>query len=129
MIGANLVRGAALLVAAAAAAAEAPAAVVYATSAVITVAATASTRQRRLSCPSWRAPPEELTAANAVSGTLANAAGLAGPALAGILYVATGAGVVFAVSAATFLSRSRCSSGCQSAATGGPVPPRSPRAC
>ena len=104
MIGADLVRAAAMLVAAAGALADAPALVVYAMAVVVTVASTAFHPAEAALLPDLARSPEELTAANVVSGTLANAAGLAGPALGGLLYAATDAGVVFAATAATFLS-------------------------
>ncbi|MGW4213481.1 MFS transporter [Lentzea sp. NPDC004789] len=48
-------------------------------------------------------PAEQLTAGMALNSTVTFAAGLAGPGVAGLLVVATGPAVAFAVDAATFL--------------------------
>lgn len=103
MIGADLLRAGAMAVAAVAVWADAPAWGVYAMAVIVTVASTAFHPAEAALLPELARTPEELTAANVASGTLANAAGLAGPALGGILYAATNAGTVFLVTAATFL--------------------------
>ncbi|WP_217924937.1 MFS transporter [Miltoncostaea oceani] len=104
MIGSDLLRAAAMAGMALAATVDAPAVVVYALAVVVTVASTAFHPAEAAMLPGLARTPEELTAANVVSGTLANVAGLAGPALGGLLFAAAGAEVVFAVTAVTFLA-------------------------
>ena len=103
MVGADLVRAGAMAIAALGVALDGSPLVVYAMAVVVTVSATAYHPAEAALLPDLARSPDELASANVVSGTLANLAGLAGPALGGLLYAATGADVVFAVTAVTFL--------------------------
>ena len=103
MLGSDFVRAAAISVAAVAVLMDAPAPVVYAMAVVSTAASTAFHPAEAALLPELARTPDELTAANVVSGTLSNTAGLLGPALGGLLFAVTDASVVFAVTAVAFL--------------------------
>jgi MFS family permease len=104
MVGADLVRAAALVGAAAVVALDGWPPLVYAMACIVTVTSSAYHPAEAALLPDLARTPEELTAANVVAGTSANLSGLAAPALGGLLFAATGAAVVFLVTAATFLA-------------------------
>jgi MFS family permease len=103
MLAADLVRAAALTAAAVAVFADAPPALVYVLAAVVSVVAMAFRPAQAAVLPSLARSPDELTAANVASTTIESVGSFAGPALGGFLLAATDAGVVFAVTAGTFL--------------------------
>jgi MFS family permease len=104
MIAADLVRAAALVAAAVTVGLDGWPPLVYAMACIVTVTSSAYHPAEAALLPDLARNPEELTAANVVAGTSANISGLAAPALGGLLFAATGAGVVFMVTAATFLA-------------------------
>jgi hypothetical protein len=103
MLTADLVRAVGLALAAAAVFAEAPPGVVYALAVIVAIVATAFRPAQAAVLPSLARSPEELTAANVASSTIESVGSFVGPALGGLLLAATDAGVVFAVTAGTFL--------------------------
>lgn len=103
MLAADLVRAVALAAAAVAVFADAPPALVYVLAAVVSVVAMAFRPAQAAVLPSLARSPDELTAANVASTTIESVGSFAGPALGGFLLAATDAGVVFAVTAGTFL--------------------------
>ena len=103
MLAADLVRAVALAAAAVAVFADAPSALVYVLAAVVSVVAMAFRPAQAAVLPSLARSPDELTAANVASTTIESVGSFAGPALGGFLLAATDAGVVFAVTAGTFL--------------------------
>ena len=103
MLAADLVRAAAMGAAAAVAFAGAPAGFVYALAGFVAVTGTAFQPAQSALLPDLARSPEELAAANATSTTLESVGFCVGPALGGLLLVATSVGVVFAATAATFV--------------------------
>lgn len=103
MVAADLVRATAVAAAAAAVFADAPAGVVFALAGVVALVSTAFRPAQVALLPALARDPAELTAANVASTTMESVAFFAGPALGGLLLVATGTGVVFAAQAVTFL--------------------------
>jgi MFS family permease len=99
MVGADAVRAVALAVAAASAASGWSPYFVYVLGGVVAAAASAFHPAEAALRPSLARTPEELTAANVVSSTIAGVGTLGGPALGGLLLAFGGAGTVFAVSA------------------------------
>lgn len=84
--------------------ASAPFAVVVAAGAAFTVATTLTRPVHHALVPDIAATPQELTAGNALSGTMDSASILVGPAVAGVLLAAGGADLVFEVVAAMGLA-------------------------
>ena len=103
MLSADLVRAVAMALAAVAAFADAPLGVIYALAGVVAVTSTAFRPAQAAILPSLASTPAELTAANVASSTIESVTSFVGPALGGVLLAATDAGVVFAITAGTFL--------------------------
>jgi MFS family permease len=103
MVASDFLRAAAMIGAAAAVAGEAPAGVVYALAGFVSIVSTAFRPAQAALLPSLARTPEELTAANVASSTIESIASFAGPALGGLLLVATSTGVVFAVTSGAFV--------------------------
>jgi MFS family permease len=103
MLGADLLRAAALGGMAASVLLHAPAGAVYALAASVAVVSTAFQPAQAALLPALARSPEELTAANVSSSTLESLGFCAGPALGGILLTVSSTWVVFTVTGATFL--------------------------
>ena len=103
MVGSDLLRAAAMIGAASVVAAEAPAGVVYALAGFVSIVSTAFRPAQAALLPSLARTPEELTAANVASSTIESIASFVGPALGGLLLVATSTAVVFGATAGAFL--------------------------
>ena len=82
---------------------SAPSAVVFAIAGVVTLLGTSFRPAEAAIMPSLARTPEELTAANVAASTIVSIASLIGPAVGGLLLVATNVQTVFAATAATFL--------------------------
>jgi MFS family permease len=82
---------------------SAPAGAVYALAGVTAIVSTAFQPAQAALLPALARQPSELTAANIASSTIESVGSFAGPALGGLLLAVTSAGVVFALTAATFL--------------------------
>jgi MFS transporter/cyclic nucleotide-binding protein len=104
MLGASLVRFAAVAGAAAAAGGGGSAVVVYVLAGVVTLSSTAFRPAQAAALPSLARTPEELTAANVASSTIATLASFVGPGVGGLLFAVTSTRTVFALTAAVFLS-------------------------
>ena len=107
MLLATLVRVAAMAAATAAVSTDAPAVTVYVLAGVVTLASTAFRPAQAALLPSLARGPEELTAANLASSTIATVASFVAPAVGGLLLAIASVeavlaltGVIFAVSAA-----------------------------
>ena len=103
MLGADLLRAAALAGMAASVLGHAPAAVVYVLAAFVGVVSTAFQPAQAALLPALARTPEELTAANVSSSTLESLGFCAGPAIGGVLLAFSSTWVVFVVTASTFL--------------------------
>ena len=103
MVVSDLVRAAALAGMAAIAAVDGPAWPVYVLACLATAAQSAFHPAQAAVLPALARTPEELTAANVASGTVATLTGLLGPALGGVLFAASSASVVFAATAGCIL--------------------------
>jgi MFS family permease len=103
MVVSDIVRAASLAGMAVIAGLDGPAWPVYVLACVATMASTAFHPAQAAALPALARTPEELTAANVASGTVATLTGLLGPALGGVLYAATGAAVVFGATAGTLV--------------------------
>lgn len=104
MLGASLVRCAAVVGAAAVAGSGGHAYLVYVLAGVVTLASTAFRPAQAAALPSLARTPEELTAANVAASTIATVASFVGPAVGGLLFAVTSTQVVFVLTAAVFLS-------------------------
>lgn len=103
MVATDVIRAAALVAAAAAAFTDSPELIVYVLAGVVSVTGTAFRPAQAALVPSLARTPEELTAANVTATTIESVGIFLGPALGGLLLAATSTGVVFLVTAATFL--------------------------
>jgi hypothetical protein len=83
--------------------ADGPVWIVYLLAGVTAVLATAYTPAESALLPAISRTPEELTAANVTASTIDSVGSFVGPAIAGALLATTEAGVVFFVTAGTFL--------------------------
>jgi MFS family permease len=100
MVGSDLARAALIGAAAVAVVADAPAIAVYTLATLVGVAATPFRPAEAAMIPSLARSPEELTAANVTASSIESIGIFGGPALGGVLLATTGAGTVFAVTAA-----------------------------
>jgi MFS family permease len=103
MVGSDLARAALIGIAAAVVYSNGPPVVVYVLASLVGVAATAFRPAQAALTPSLAQTPEELTAANVAATTIESVGIFAGPALGGVLLAATGAGMVFVVTAGMLL--------------------------
>lgn len=103
MLIATLVRAGLMAVAAGAVTIEAHALVVYAIAGLVTLVSTAFRPAQAAITPSLARTPEELTAANVASSTIASMGSFVGPAAGGLLLAWTSTEVVFLATSATFL--------------------------
>jgi MFS family permease len=102
MLVTTLIRVAAMGAAAAVAIADAPAVLIYVLVGVVTLASTAFRPAQAAVLPSLARGPEELTAANLASSTIATLAGFVAPAVGGLLLALVDVEVVFAFTAGVF---------------------------
>jgi MFS family permease len=103
MVGSDLVRAALIGTAALAVYSDAPPLVVYALASLVGVAATPFRPAEAALIPSLSRTPEELTAANVTASSIESVGIFGGPAIGGLLLVASGPGTVFVVTAAALL--------------------------
>ncbi len=103
MLAASLVRVAAVGTAAEVAAKGASPTLVYVMAGVVTLTSTAFRPAQAAALPSLARTPEELTAANVASSTIATLSSFVGPALGGFLFAVTSTEVVFLATAVVFL--------------------------
>ena len=103
MAGSNLGRAAAIGAAGAVALADGPAWAVYTLAGLAAILATIFLPAESSLLPELARNPEELTAANVTRSTIDSVASFAGPAIGAALLAATSAGVVFLVTAGTFV--------------------------
>jgi MFS family permease len=103
LLAADLSRALAMSGAAAVALAGGPSLAVYALAVFVALASKTFRPAQAALLPSLARTPDELTAANVASTAIESTGSFAGPALGGLLLVATSPGVVFATTAATFV--------------------------
>jgi MFS family permease len=103
MLGADLLRAAALAGMTACVLLDAPAVVVYVLASAVAVFSTAFQPAQAALLPVLARTPEELTAANVSSSTLESLGFCVGPALGGVLLAVSNTWVVFVFTGATFL--------------------------
>ena len=103
MVAADAIRAATLVTAAAIVFAGAPVWIVYVLSGLVAVTGTAFRPAQAALVPSLARTPQELTAANVVASTIESAGIFIGPALGAFLLAVSSTGVVFLVTAATFV--------------------------
>jgi MFS family permease len=103
MLVATVVRVLTMIAAAAVAFFDAPAVLVYLLVGVVTLASTAFRPAQAAALPGLARTPEELTAANLASSTVATIAGFVGPAAGGLFLAVSSVEVVFLITAAVFL--------------------------
>lgn len=103
LLAADVSRALAMGLAAAVALADGPALAVYALAVFVSLASKTFRPAQAALLPSLARTPSELTAANVASTAIESTGSFAGPALGGLLLVATGPGLVFALTAATFV--------------------------
>jgi MFS family permease len=103
MAAASLARVATIGAAGAVVELDGPPGLVYALAGLTTILSTAFLPAEAAALPELARTPEELTAANVARSTIDSLGSFAGPAIGGVLLVVSDAGVVFFVTAATFL--------------------------
>jgi len=103
MVVTDLSRAILMLVAAGTIAADAPSGVVYALVVASTLVGVPFRPAQAALTPRLARDPAELSAANVASSTIESVAGFVGPALGGLLLVASSPALVFAFNAATFV--------------------------
>jgi MFS family permease len=103
LLGADLVRAAAMSCAAAVALSDGPAPAIYAIAGFVALASKTFRPAQAALLPTLARSPEELSAANVTSTAIESAGSFVGPAVGGLLLVATSPGWVFAATAATFV--------------------------
>jgi MFS family permease len=103
MLVTTLVRALTMVAAAAVALVDAPAVLVYVLVGVVTLASTAFRPAQAAALPGLARTPDELTAANLASSTIATLAGFIGPAAGGLLLAGTSVEAVFLLTAVVFL--------------------------
>jgi MFS family permease len=103
MFVATLLRALTMVAAAAVALVDAPAVLVYLLVGVVTLASTAFRPALAAALPGIARTPDELTAANLASSTIATLAGFIGPAAGGLLLAGTSVEAVFILTAVVFL--------------------------
>ncbi len=103
LFGAYLIQAVAFAATGAAMLLDAPVPVIYALAAAAATSLTITRPVQSALLPSLARSPEELTAANAATGTIESAMILAGPALGGLLLAVSEPGMVFATLAGGFL--------------------------
>jgi MFS family permease len=103
MLVATVVRVLTMVAAAAVAFLDASPVLVYALVGVVTLASTAFRPAQAAALPGLARTPEELTAANLASSTIATLASFIGPAVGGLMLAVTSVEVVFLVTAGVFL--------------------------
>ena len=103
MLVATLIRVVTMAAAAAVAFFDASAALVYVLVGVVTLASTAFRPAQAAALPGLARTPEELTAANLASSTIATIASFIGPAAGGLLLAVTSVEFVFLLTAVVFL--------------------------
>ncbi len=103
MIASNLIRAGLIAGAGACVFLDAPAETVYAIAGIAMIVGTPFRPALAALTPSIAGTPGELTAANAVISTLESIGRFVGPALAGLLLAAASTGVVFVMTASTFV--------------------------
>jgi cyclic nucleotide-binding protein/MFS transporter len=103
MLVADLARTATIGAAGAAALGGVSPSIIYTLAGATSILATAFGPAEKALLPQLARTPEELTAANVASSTIESVGSFVGPALGGVLLATTSAGVVFLVTAGTFL--------------------------
>jgi MFS family permease len=103
MMGADLVRAAAMGAAASVIMTGGPAGIVYGLATLTSVAGTPFRPAEKALLPSLASTPEDLVAANIASSTFESVGFLVGPALGGLLLAVSNPETVFAVNGASFL--------------------------
>jgi MFS family permease len=103
MLAATVVRVLTMIAAAAVAYFDAGPALVYALVGVVTLASTAFRPAQAAALPGLARTPDELTAANLASSTIATLASFVGPAAGGLMLAVASVEVVFLVTAVVFL--------------------------
>ena len=103
MLLATLTRVAATAAASGVATTKGPAFIVFVLAGIVTLSSTAFRPAQAAALPSLARKPEELTASNVASSTIGTVSSFLGPAIGGLLFVVTGTGTVFLVTAGVFL--------------------------
>jgi MFS family permease len=103
MLGASLARVVAVGATSAVAASGGSPLLVYLLAAIVTLTSTAFRPAQAAALPSLARTPDELTAANVASSTIATLSSFVGPAVGGLLFAVTSTEVVFLATAGVFL--------------------------
>jgi MFS family permease len=121
MFAATLIRVLTMVAAAVVAYLDASAVLIYGLVAVVTLASTAFRPAQAAALPGLARTPEELTAANLASSTIATVAGFVGPGVGGLMLAVTEVDFVFLLTAAVFLGAAILVGGVKA-----PAPPPQP---